>query len=85
MKALNNFVIVRRIEEEVKKESGLIVTDLTDRAIRYKLGEVVSCGDFVLGLDAKDRIYFDSAASSEIRIEGEKLYVVPDRQVVIKL
>lgn len=85
MRALNNFILVRRIEEEVKKESGLIVTDLTDKAIRYKLGEVVSAGEDVFGLDPEDRIYFDSAASSEIRIKGEKLLIVPDRQVVIKL
>jgi hypothetical protein len=30
-------------------------------------------------------VYYDSAAGSEIRVEGEKLTVIPDRQIVVKL
>jgi len=85
MIALGTFVVLRKEKEEVKNTSGLIMTEYTDKDIRYKLAEVVSAGDDVIGLDPGDKVYFDSAAGSEIRIEGEKLTVVPDRQIVVRL
>lgn len=85
MIALGTFVVLRKEKEEVKNTSGLIMTEYTDKDIRYKLAEVVSAGDDVIGLSPGDKVYFDSAAGSEIRIEGEKLTVVPDRQIVVRL
>lgn len=85
MKAIGSFVVVRKIEEEVKSKSGLIMTEYTDKDIRYKRAEVVSAGDSVKGLKEGDNVYFDSAAGSDIRIEGEKLTVIPDRQIVVVL
>ena len=85
MIALGTFVVLRKEKEEVKNTSGLIMTEYTDKDIRYKLAEVVSAGEDVVGLNPGDKVYFDSAAGSEIRIEGEKLTVVPDRQIVVRL
>lgn len=85
MKAIGSFVVVRKIEEEVKNKSGLIMTEYAEKDIRYKLAEVISAGENVKGLQKGDRIYFDSAAGSDIRIEGEKLTVIPDRQIVAVL
>ena len=85
MIALGTFVVLRKEKEEVKNTSGLIMTEYTDKDIRYKLAEVVSAGEDVIGLNPGDKVYFDSAAGSEIRIEGEKLTVVPDRQIVVRL
>lgn len=85
MKALGEFVVLRKEQEEVKSKSGLIMTEYTDKDIRYKLAEVVSVGEKVIGLNSGDKVYFDSAAGSEIRIAGEKLTVVPDRQIVVQL
>ena len=85
MRALGSFVVIKKEVEEVKSQSGLIMTEFTDKSIRYKLGEIISAGEDVFGLDAGDKVYYDSAAGSEIRIEGEKMIVVPDRQVVVKL
>jgi co-chaperonin GroES (HSP10) len=85
MRALGSFVVIKKEVEEVKSQSGLIMTEFTDKSIRYKLGEIISVGEDVFGLDKGDKVYYDSAAGSEIRIEGEKMIVVPDRQVVVKL
>ena len=85
MKAIGSFVVLRKQSEEVKSKSGLIMTEYTDKNIRYKLAEVVSVGESVNGLQAGDKVYYDSAAGSDIRIEGEKLTVVPDRQIVVVL
>jgi co-chaperonin GroES (HSP10) len=85
MKAIGSFVVLRKEKEEVKDRSGFIITEYSDKNIRYKLAEVVSVGESVKGLQAGDKIYYDSAAGSDIRIEGEKLTVVPDRQIVVVL
>lgn len=85
MKALGSFVVLRKEKEEVKNSSGLIMTEYTDKDIRYKLAEIVSVGELVQDLNSGDKVYYDSAAGSEIRIAGEKLTVVPDRQIVVRL
>jgi len=85
MKAIGSYIVLRKQEEEVKNKSGLIMTQYTDKDIRYKLAEVVSAGDDVKGLQPGDKVYYDSAAGSDIRIDGEKLTVVPDRQIVAVL
>ena len=85
MKAIGTHVIVRKVKEEIKSKSGLIVTDAHDMKIRYKLAEVLSVGDDVKDLKEGDQVYYDSAAESEIRIRGEKLSVIPDRGIVVRL
>jgi len=85
MIALGQFVVLRKEVEEVKNQSGLIMTEYTDKSIRYKLAEVVSAGDKVKDLSPGDKVYYDSAAGSDIRVAGEKLVVVPDMQIVVKL
>ena len=85
MKALGSYIVLKREKEEVKKKSGLIMTELTESDIRYKLAEIISVGDSVVGLEKGDKVYYDFVAASPVRIEGEKLEVVHDRQVVMKL
>ena len=82
MRAIGSYIVLKKQEEEVKSKSGLIMTQYTDKDIRYKLAEVISAGEDVKGLQPGDRVYYDSAAGSDIRIDGEKLTVVADRQIV---
>lgn len=85
MKAIGSFVVIKKQPEEVKNKTGLIITEYVDKDIRYKLAEVISVGESVKGLQQGDKIYYDSAAGSDIRIDGEKFTVVPDRQIVVVL
>lgn len=85
MKAIGSHVVLRKKEEEIKSKSGLILTEANEINIRYKLAEVVSAGDDVKDLSQGDSVYFDSAAGSDIRIGGEKLTVVYERNIVVRL
>lgn len=85
MRAIGSFVVVKTEKEEVKNSMGLIMTEANEKTIRYKLGTVVSCGDGVSNISKGDQVYFDSAAGSDIRIEGEKLVVLHDRNIVVVL
>lgn len=85
MRALGTHVVLKKANEEVTNSNGFIMTEYTEKSIRYKLAEVVSAGEDVFGLDPGDKVYYDSAAGSDIRVDGEKLVVVGDRQIVVKL
>lgn len=85
MKAIGSHVVLRKVEEEVKSKSGLILTEANEMNIRYKLAEVVTAGEDVKDLSEGDQVYFDSAAGSDIRIGGEKLTVVYERNIVVRL
>lgn len=85
MKAIGNFVVLKKVHEEVKKKSGLIITDTEDAKIRYKLAEIIAVGADIVDLSSGDKVYYDIAAGSDIRIDGEKLIVVNDRGIVVKL
>ena len=62
---------------------GLIMTEANEKTIRYKLAKVKSVGDDVTGISVGDSVYYDSAAGSDIRIDGQKLVVVHDRNIAI--
>ena len=85
MKAIGSFVVVETQKEEVKTKGGLILTEANEMNLRYKLAKIVSVGDEVGDLSDGDMIYYDSAAGSEIRIDGKKYVVVHERQVVVKV
>ena len=85
MKAIGTNVVLRKNVEEVKSKSGLILSEVNEKDIRYKLAEVVSAGEDVKDLSSGDSVYYDSAAGSDIRINGEKLTVVNERNIVVRL
>lgn len=85
MKAIGSYVVIETEKEEVKNKMGLIMTEATEKTIRYKKGTVLSCGDDVNSLEVGDVVYYDSAAGSDIRISGQKLTVLHDRNIVVVL
>ena len=86
MNALGNWVVLKRKEEKVKDRLGLIVTDVTDKGVRHKLAEVISVGNEVDDLVVGDSVYYDIAASSQLRVnEGDVFEVINEAHIVIKL
>ena len=76
-------MVIETEKEEVKNSMGLIMTEANEKSIRYKLGKVKSVGDDVNGLSVGDSIYYDSAAGSDVRIDGQRLVVIHDRNIAI--
>lgn len=83
MKAIGSFVVVETEKEEVKNSMGLIMTEANEKTIRYKLAKVKSVGYDVNGLNVGDNVYYDSASGSDIRIDGQRLVVIHDRNIAI--
>ena len=57
MKAINRYIIVKKLKPEPKKVAGLIMTDDTDVDNRYLKAKIISCGNLVEGLKDNDTIY----------------------------
>ena len=83
--ALGSFVLLEEVKEEIKNDMGLVVTASSEQKIRYKLAKVITTGEDVNGINAGDSVYYDTAAGSDIRLDGKRLVVVHDRGVVIVL
>ena len=77
IRALNDRVLVLRVEEEQKSTGGIIIPDTAKE--KPQMGKVVSVGPGKRGKDgqrmapavkAGDRIFFAKYAGSEINIDG---------------
>jgi len=86
MRAVNKFIIIKSIKEEVKpNESGLILTEKHQDDIRYRKAEVRSVGNYVEGIAPGDNIYYDRHAGYGIDFDGEYLQVIKEQDVVVVL
>lgn len=86
MKAVNKFIIIDAIKEEVKPtEAGLIITDKHQNDIRYKKAKVISVGSEISGLNIDDIIYYDKHAGYGIEFEKGYYLVIKEQDVVVVL
>ena len=83
MRAINNYVVVKKIKEEPKKISGLILTDDTDTDNRYKKGVIVSIGDLVEQVEVKDTVFYDKHAGHDITYNGDIHQVIKAGDIVL--
>jgi co-chaperonin GroES (HSP10) len=85
MKAIGKNIIIDEVKEEVRMQSGLLLSAEDSNSFRYKRGVVVSPGTDVVSIDAGDEIYFDKSHSYTMVI-GEKAYtIIQERDVVVVL
>ncbi len=83
MKPINKYIIVKGIDEEMKTDSGLLLSGSDVNDIRYKKGVVVEPGTDVTVMESNDTIYYDSRAGYSMIIKGEQYTVIQERDVVI--
>ncbi len=86
MKAVNKYIIIKSIKEEVKpNKSGLLLNEKHQDDIRYKKAMVHSTGNNVEGINDGDYIYYDRHAGYGIEFEDEYLQVIREGDVVVVL
>ena len=86
MKAVNNYIIITPIKEEVKpNESGLILTEKHQDDVRYRKAKVESVGNLVQGLEPKTEIYYDKHSGYGIEFKGTLYQVIKDHDVIAVL
>lgn len=89
IRPLHDRVIVKRVEEERKTASGIVIPDsATEKPVRGKIiavgkGKILESGE-VRPLDVKigDIVLFGKYSGTEIKIDGEELLVMREEDLV---
>lgn len=85
MKAIGKNIVIRKIEETVKTNSGLILSADDSSEFRYQKGEVVMAGTDVNGIDSGATIFYDTRSAYSLVIDGDKVTIIQERDVVVVL
>jgi len=78
-------LIIENITEELKSNSGLIMTGEDMSNLRYRKSKVVSAGTEVDCVKDGDIIYHDSRAGHKVKLDDKVYGVILEREVVIKM
>jgi co-chaperonin GroES (HSP10) len=83
MRPIGKYIIVKDIQEEIKTESGLILSGEDTNQLRYKRAEVIATGTDVDVIDEMDELYYDKAHSFTMLIDNEQYTIISERDVVV--
>ncbi len=85
MRTIGKYIAIRRIEEQVKTASGLLLSSKDVGDMRYAKGEAVKVGLEVVGIKDGDVLYYDKSRSYVMVIEDEPYTIISERDVVVVL
>lgn len=85
MRPISKYILVEPIEEELKTESGILLTNDEAQRRRYHKAKVYSVGNEVEGINPDEEIYYDFRNAHTLLIEGKKITVIQQRDVVVVL
>jgi len=80
MKPIGKYMVITPIEEQVKTDSGLLLSD-DAVSFRYKRATVVKVGTDVKVIEDGDHIFYDRNAGHAMIINGETYLVIAERDV----
>tara|TARA_R110000803_G_scaffold38001_1_gene82001 strand:- start:27 stop:284 length:258 start_codon:yes stop_codon:yes gene_type:complete len=83
MRAINNYIVVKKIKSGLKKVAGLIMTEDTDVDNRYIKADVISVGNLVEGINEKDIVYYDKHAGHGVQYKDTLYQVIKSGDVVL--
>lgn len=85
MKPIGKYIVIKTIDEELKTESGLILSGEDVNQMRYKRGLVIEPGTDVLNIKKDDNIYYDKAHGFTMLINDIQYTIITERDVVVVL
>jgi co-chaperonin GroES (HSP10) len=85
MRAINKYIIIEKISEEMKTESGLLLSGEDANEFRYSKGRVVNPGTNVETVKEGDVIYYDKSSGHTMVIQDNKYTIILERDVVVVL
>ena len=83
MKAVNHYLVIEPIKQELKKVGGLILTDEVNEDNRYLKAKVISTGSLVEGIKEGDVVYYDKHAGHGIQHKDNFCGVIKQLDVVL--
>lgn len=85
MRAINKYLLVKRSNDDAKTKGGLLLSQAELSEFRYQIGEVLSPGTLVEHISIGDKVYFDKVHAFDVKVDGEMLTVIQERDVVAVL
>lgn len=85
MKPIGKNIIVKDITEEIKTDSGLVLSGKDIDAMRYRKAVVIESGTEVNFIKKDDIIYYDKSHGFTMLIEDKPHTIVQERDVVVVL
>lgn len=85
MQAINKYIIIEKIAEEMKTESGLLLSGEDANEFRYNKGRVVNPGTNVETVKEGDLIYYDKSSGHSMVIQDRQYTIILERDVVVVL
>jgi chaperonin GroES len=85
LKPIGKYIIIKNIDEELKTESGLILSGEDMNQMRYKRGLVIEAGTEVPHIKKDDDIYYDKAHGFTMLINDVQYTIIQERDVVVVL
>ena len=85
MKPINKYIVIQKIEEELKTESGLILSQEDAKNFRYAKAKVVKVGSNIDVINEDDLIYYDKSAGHGMLINDNPYTIILERDVVVVL
>lgn len=85
LKPIGKYIVIKTIDEELKTESGLILSGEDVNQMRYKRGLVVAVGTDVPNIKKDDDIYYDKAHGFTMLIDDKQYTIITERDVVVVL
>ena len=83
MKPIGKYIVITSIDEEIKTDSGIILSGEDANQFRYKKGLVVMPGTDVTTIKEGDKVYYDKGFSF-VMIIGEAQYtIIRENDVVV--
>ena len=83
MKPIGKNIIIHKIDEEIKTQSGLLLSSEDTNQLRYKKGIVVIQGTDVTVINSDDTIYYDKRAGFTMLINNEPFTIIQEKDVVV--
>ena len=85
MKPIGKNIIIQTIDEQIKTESGLLLSSEDANQLRYKKGLIVKSGTEVGGIKEGDTIYYDKRSGYSMIINDEQYTIIQEKDVVVVL
>jgi len=85
MKPNAKYILVDPIDEQLKTESGLILSGSDANDMRYKKASIVAVGTHVSDINVGDVIYYDNRSGYSVLIEDRMVTIILERDVVVVL
>jgi len=83
MKPIGKNIIIQPIDEEIKTQSGLLLSSEDTNQLRYKKGIVVIQGTDVTVINSDDTIYYDKRAGFTMLINNKPFTIIQEKDVVV--